>query len=62
VKDEVVEVSIEEPDTDMEDYEDQRLDFSLQMSQPLQQVCILQIQVLLVSLTHSLLNPWRYRL
>lgn len=56
MKDEVVEVSIEEPDTDIEDDEDQRLDFSLQMSQPLQQVCILQIQVLLVSLTHSLLR------
>jgi hypothetical protein len=42
VKDEVVEVSIEEPDTDVDDDEDLRSGVFLQMYQLLQQVCVLQ--------------------
>jgi hypothetical protein len=59
VKDEVVEVSIEEPDTDVDDdEEDVRLDTFLHMSQFLQQISVLEIHVLLVRvmLRHLLLG------
>jgi hypothetical protein len=58
VKDEVVEVSIEEPDTDVDDddEEEMRLDTFLHMSQLLQQISVLEIHVLLVMLRHLLLG------
>jgi hypothetical protein len=43
-----VEVSIEEPDTDVDDDEDLRSDVFLQMYQLLHQVCVLHIHILLI--------------